>query len=117
MQLERWFLLFLIIEFGGVVIQQSFKMIIVELVAVFLLINESMVRMLSLFFTMKKLEAGQAVEIYKRFTKQTKKIEEMFELASRNEYLLNIRIPAFDIVTFLLIKSHPYLFRLLLKTT
>ncbi len=84
---------------SDVVLQQGFRLIIAEIIGLFHLGNEAAVRILGLYFEMEHCEANKALELYKRFTMQSRKMEEIFEVAKQNRHTLNIMIPVFKSVS------------------
>jgi hypothetical protein len=85
---------------SDVVLQQGFRLIIAEIIGLFHLGNEAAVRILGLYFEMEHNVANKALELYKKFTIQSRKMEEIFEVAKQNRHTLNIQIPVFKSVSF-----------------
>lgn len=73
---------------------QAFRLLLADLMAVFHLLNESVIRILELFFQMSKKDASQALGIYKLFTQQTIKVVEFFDIAKQLQTALGVEIPA-----------------------
>ncbi|KAJ3161985.1 hypothetical protein HDU86_005683 [Geranomyces michiganensis] len=82
-------------EIDNVVTLQAFRLLIGDMMALFHLLNESVIRILSEYFEMSKSDAGRALQIYKNFAAQTTKTVEFFEIARRLKHALGIDVPLF----------------------
>lgn len=63
--------------------------------ALFHLLNEGVIRTLSLYFEMERPFAARALEIYKNFARQTTKTVEMFAIARKLRATLGVEVPEF----------------------
>ncbi|KAJ3178783.1 hypothetical protein HDU87_003338 [Geranomyces variabilis] len=82
-------------EIDNVVTLQAFRLLIGDMMALFHLLNESVIRILGEYFEMSKSDAGRALQIYKNFATQTTKTVEFFEIARRLKHALGIDVPVF----------------------
>ncbi|KAJ3339046.1 hypothetical protein HDU91_001077, partial [Kappamyces sp. JEL0680] len=90
---------------SDVVLQQGFRFMLAEFFNLFLLGNESIVRILStaasmlssgLYFQMDRKNCTKSLQLYKTFVSQTKKMQEIFQNA-KNNLPMNVEIPKFNI--------------------
>lgn len=80
---------------GNVISIQAFRLLIGDLISMFHVLNEAVVRLLSTYFEMEKPLAKMALEIYKNFAEQTKRTTAFFDLANRMALELGLQIPQF----------------------
>ncbi|KAI8898966.1 ANTH domain-containing protein [Globomyces pollinis-pini] len=80
---------------SGIVVQQAYRFVLAELIALYHLVNEAIVKMLGNYFTMTKPNATKSLDIYKTFVKQTKKMESIFENGKKHKSVLMMDIPKF----------------------
>jgi hypothetical protein len=78
---------------SDLVLQQGYRFIVTEILALFHLANESMVVILGLYFKMDYNNASKALVIYKTFTTQARKIQQIFDVVSIHKYSLMIEVP------------------------
>ncbi|KAI9089582.1 ANTH domain-containing protein [Phlyctochytrium arcticum] len=82
-------------EIDNVVTLQAFRLLIGDMMALFHLLNEAVIRILSEYFEMAKLDASRALQVYKNFATQTTKTVEFFEIARRLKPALGVDVPVF----------------------
>jgi hypothetical protein len=80
---------------SDIVLQQGFRLMMAEMIGLFHLANEANVRILSLYFEMERSDAVHALEQYKKFTVQTKRMQEIFDSAKQNRHSMSLTIPVF----------------------
>ncbi len=74
---------------------QAFRLSIGDAMALFHLLNEGVMRILTVYFEMERPQASQALEIYKMFAKITEKVVELFDIARKIRGALGIEVPIF----------------------
>lgn len=74
---------------------QAFRLSIGDAMALFHLLNEGVMRILTVYFEMERPQASQALEIYKMFAKITEKVVELFDIARKLRGALGIEVPIF----------------------
>ncbi|KAJ3272348.1 hypothetical protein HDV01_005782 [Terramyces sp. JEL0728] len=77
------------------VIRQGYRFILAEMISLFHLYNEAIVRVLGLYFEMEKTDATKALECYKKFAIQSKKMNDIFSNAKSHRSYLMMDIPTF----------------------
>ncbi|TPX63056.1 hypothetical protein SpCBS45565_g06889 [Spizellomyces sp. 'palustris'] len=82
-------------EIDNVVTLQAFRLLIGDMMALFHLLNEAVIRILSEYFEMSKTDATRALQIYKNFATQTTKTVEFFDIARRLRHALGLEVPDF----------------------
>ncbi|KAI8846480.1 ANTH domain-containing protein, partial [Chytridium lagenaria] len=82
-------------EIDNVVTLQSFRLLVGDMMSLFHLMNEGVIRILGCYFDMEKSEAQRALQIYKNFAQQTTKTVEFFDIARKLRNSLGIDIPSF----------------------
>ena len=80
---------------GNVILVQALRLVIGDLISLFHVLNEGVVRLLATFFEMEKPLAKTALEIYKGFADQTKRTTAFFDAANRMALELGLQIPTF----------------------
>ncbi|KAI8810392.1 ANTH domain-containing protein [Cladochytrium replicatum] len=83
-------------EIDNVVTLQAFRLLLADLMSLFHLLNEGVIRILGSYFEMTKQEATESLAIYKRFASQTKKAVEFFDTAKSLRGQLGVEIPTFN---------------------
>ncbi|QSL67006.1 hypothetical protein MERGE_001393 [Pneumocystis wakefieldiae] len=71
----------------------AFRLLIRDLLSLFQVINEGVINVLEHYFEMSKYDAENALEIYKKFVKQTTNVSDYLSLACRMETLTCIEVP------------------------
>lgn len=71
----------------------AFRMSLKDLLAVYAAINEGVINVLEHYFEMSKVDATNALEVYKRFCTHTEKIVAFLSSARKIAHHLNINIP------------------------
>lgn len=71
----------------------AFRMSLKDLLAVYAAINEGVINVLEHYFEMSKVDATNALEVYKRFCTHTEKIVAFLASARKISHNLNINIP------------------------
>ncbi|KAJ3104020.1 hypothetical protein HDU97_009567 [Phlyctochytrium planicorne] len=82
-------------EIDNVVTLQAFRLLIGDMMALFHLMNEGVIRILGCYFDMEKSEAQKALQIYKSFAQQTTRTVEFFDIARKLKSSLGIDVPIF----------------------
>ncbi|KAJ3035865.1 hypothetical protein HDV00_003338 [Rhizophlyctis rosea] len=82
-------------EIDNAVTLQAFRLLIGDMMALFHLLNEGVIRILGEYFEMEKRDATQALQIYKNFAIQTGKTVEFFEIARKLRHDLGLDVPVF----------------------
>ncbi|KAJ3312470.1 hypothetical protein HDV04_003070 [Boothiomyces sp. JEL0838] len=77
------------------VVRQGYRFILAEMISLFHLYNEAIVRVLGLYFEMEKADATKALECYKKFATQSKKMNDIFANAKKHKNYLMMDIPTF----------------------
>lgn len=80
---------------NNVVTLQAYRLLIGDLMSLFHVLNEAVIRILSEYFDMNKKLAEKALQIYKNFAIQTGKTVEFFDTARRLKGSLELDIPVF----------------------
>ncbi|KAJ1562499.1 hypothetical protein HK096_008814 [Nowakowskiella sp. JEL0078] len=80
-------------EIDNVITLQAFRLLIADMLALFHLLNEGVIRILGGYFEMQKGDATLALHIYKQFAQQTTKTVNFFDLARRLQSVLGVQIP------------------------
>ncbi|KAG4306184.1 hypothetical protein PORY_000172 [Pneumocystis oryctolagi] len=71
----------------------AFRLLISDLLSLFQVINEGVINVLEHYFEMSRYDAEKALEIYKKFVKQTANVSDYLSLACRMEILTRIEVP------------------------
>ncbi|KAN0064562.1 hypothetical protein ACQY0O_002190 [Thecaphora frezii] len=72
----------------------AFRMSLKDLLAMYTVINEGVINILEHYFEMAKTDAERALELYKRFCRQTEKVVAYLNSAKKAAFSLNIAIPS-----------------------
>lgn len=70
-----------------------FRMLVLDLLAMFHVMNQAMINILGHFFEMSKPDAERALEIYKNFTKQTDFVVAYLSTARQYEHQTRVEVP------------------------
>ncbi|KAH8669470.1 ANTH domain-containing protein [Tricladium varicosporioides] len=70
-----------------------FRMLVLDLLAMFHVMNQAMINILGHFFEMSKPDAERAMEIYKNFTKQTDFVVQYLSTARQFEHQTRVEVP------------------------
>ncbi|RDL33569.1 GAT-like protein [Venustampulla echinocandica] len=70
-----------------------FRMLVLDLLAMFHVMNQAMINILGHFFEMSKSDAERAMEIYKNFTKQTDFVVQYLSTARQYEHQTRVEVP------------------------
>ncbi|KTW30497.1 uncharacterized protein T551_01780 [Pneumocystis jirovecii RU7] len=71
----------------------AFRLLISDLLSLFQVINEGVINVLEHYFEMSRYDAERALDIYKKFVKQTADVADYLSLACRMEVLTRIEVP------------------------
>ncbi|KAJ3046681.1 hypothetical protein HK097_000639, partial [Rhizophlyctis rosea] len=82
-------------EIDNAVTLQAFRLLIGDMMALFHLLNEGVIRILGEYFEMERSDATKALQIYKNFAIQTGKTVEFFEIARKLRHDLGLDVPVF----------------------
>ncbi|TVY56574.1 ENTH domain-containing protein [Lachnellula cervina] len=70
-----------------------FRMLVLDLLAMFHVMNQAMINILGHFFEMSKPDAERALEIYKSFAKQTDFVVQYLSVARQYEHQTRVEVP------------------------
>ncbi|KAI9743619.1 MAG: hypothetical protein M1818_002935 [Claussenomyces sp. TS43310] len=70
-----------------------FRMLVLDLLALFHVINQAMINILGHFFEMSKPDAERAMDIYRTFTKQTDQVVSYLSTARQYELQTRVEVP------------------------
>lgn len=70
-----------------------FRMLVLDLLAMFHVMNQAMINILGHFFEMSKTDAERAMEIYKNFTRQTDFVVGYLNTARQYEHQTRVEVP------------------------
>ncbi|ORY39568.1 ANTH-domain-containing protein [Rhizoclosmatium globosum] len=82
-------------EIDNVVTLQAFRLLVGDMMSLFHIMNEGVIRLLSGYFDLQKAEAKRGLAIYKTFATQTTKTVEFFEIARKLRDSLGVDVPKF----------------------
>ena len=71
----------------------AFRLITMDLLALFHIMNEGTINVLEHYFEMSKYDAERALKIYKTFSKQTDQVVEFLSMARHYEHATRLEIP------------------------
>ena len=71
----------------------ALRMLVKDLLILFQACNEGVINVLEHYFEMSRIDAQEALAIYKHFCKQTEKVVEYLGVAKKLQNLLNVPIP------------------------
>ena len=71
----------------------AFRLITMDLLALFNLMNEGTINVLEHYFEMSKYDAERALKIYKNFSKQTEQVVDFLSMARHYEHATRLEIP------------------------
>ncbi|KAI1001710.1 hypothetical protein K3495_g6491 [Podosphaera aphanis] len=70
-----------------------FRMLVLDLLAMFHAMNAGLINILGHFFEMSKTDAERSLEIYKKFTQQTEIVVQYLSTARQYEYQTRVEVP------------------------
>ncbi|OAJ39572.1 hypothetical protein BDEG_23405 [Batrachochytrium dendrobatidis JEL423] len=82
-------------DLDQVVTLQAFRLLTWDMMSLFHLLNEAVLRILGSYFEMERQNAAKALEIYKKFSVQTKKTLEFFETGRKVRRETGVDVPIF----------------------
>ncbi|TPX33474.1 hypothetical protein SmJEL517_g03635 [Synchytrium microbalum] len=82
-------------DIDNLVTLQAFRLLLLDMMILFRLLNEGVLRILSLFFEMTHSDAERALVIYKQFAQETSKAMSFFEIGRKLKQSLGIDVPEF----------------------
>ncbi|KAI9343115.1 ANTH domain-containing protein [Obelidium mucronatum] len=82
-------------EIDNVVTLQAFRLLVGDMMSLFHIMNEGVIRLLSGYFDLPREEAQKGLVIYKTFATQTTKTVEFFEIARKLRDSLGVEVPRF----------------------
>ncbi|KAJ3024538.1 UNVERIFIED_CONTAM: hypothetical protein HDU68_008021 [Siphonaria sp. JEL0065] len=82
-------------EIDNVVTLQAFRLLVGDMMSLFHIMNEGVIRLLSGYFDLPREEAQKGLGIYKTFATQTTKTVEFFEIARKLRDSLGVEVPKF----------------------
>ncbi|KAM0520942.1 hypothetical protein ACHAPS_006664 [Verticillium nonalfalfae] len=71
----------------------AFRLLVLDLLALFQSLNQAMINILGCFFELSKPDAERAMEIYRQFAKQTDFVVSYLRLARQYEHLTRVEVP------------------------
>ncbi|KAJ1330620.1 hypothetical protein BSLG_009072 [Batrachochytrium salamandrivorans] len=83
-------------DLDQIVSMQAFRLLLWDMMSLFHLLNEAVLRILSSYFDMERTDAAKALEIYKKFSDQTKKALNFFETGRAVRRETGVDIPVFN---------------------
>lgn len=75
-------------------VMSAFRMTLKDLLAIYTAINEGVINILEHYFEMAKSDAERALELYRRFCRQTENVVAFLNSAKRASHSLNLAIPS-----------------------
>lgn len=70
-----------------------FRLIVLDLLALFQVLNQAMINILGHFFEMSKVDADRAMAIYRVFTRQTDYVVQFLGVARQHEHHTRVEVP------------------------
>ncbi|CAG9936577.1 unnamed protein product [Clonostachys rosea f. rosea IK726] len=70
-----------------------FRLLVLDLLALFQVLNQGLINILGHFFEMSKTDAEKAMEIYRTFTKQTDFVVAFLSVARQHEHHTQVQVP------------------------
>lgn len=80
-------------EINNEITLSAFSLLVKDLLAVFKSLNEGVISVLDQYIEMSKIDAKDALQIYKKFVQQTEKVVEYLGAAKKMQNRLSIVIP------------------------
>ncbi|KAJ9133002.1 ANTH-domain-containing protein [Pleurostoma richardsiae] len=71
----------------------AFRLLVLDLLALFQVLNQAMINILGHFFEMSKVDAERAMDIYRDFTKQTDFVVQYLSVARQYEHHTRVEVP------------------------
>ncbi len=75
-------------------VMSAFRMTLKDLLAIYTAINEGVINILEHYFEMAKSDAERALELYRRFCRQTENVVAFLNSAKKASHSLNLAIPS-----------------------
>ncbi|KAK2038895.1 ANTH domain-containing protein [Colletotrichum somersetense] len=70
-----------------------FRLLVLDLLALFQALNQGMINILGTFFEMSKVDAERAMSVYRNFTKQTDFVVQYLSVARQYEHQTRVEVP------------------------
>ncbi|TLS23427.1 uncharacterized protein PpBr36_05724 [Pyricularia pennisetigena] len=70
-----------------------FRLLVLDLLALFQVLNQAMINILGHFFEMSKVDADRAMGIYRAFTRQTDYVVQFLSVARQHEHHTRVEVP------------------------
>ncbi|KAG7415494.1 ANTH domain-containing protein [Fusarium sp. MPI-SDFR-AT-0072] len=70
-----------------------FRLLVLDLLALFQVLNQGLISILGHFFEMSKVDAERAMAIYRKFTKQTDYVVQYLSVARQHEHHTRVEVP------------------------
>ncbi|KUI70614.1 hypothetical protein VM1G_05775 [Cytospora mali] len=70
-----------------------FRLLVLDLLALFQVVNQALINILGHFFEMSKVDAERAMDIYRTFTKQTDMVVQYLGVARQYEHHTRVEVP------------------------
>ncbi|KAK8034242.1 hypothetical protein PG993_009237 [Apiospora rasikravindrae] len=71
----------------------AFRLLVLDLLSLFQVLNQAMINLLGHFFEMSKPDAERAMEIYRTFTRQTDYVVQFLSVARQYEHHTRVEVP------------------------
>ncbi|ROT39917.1 ANTH-domain-containing protein [Sodiomyces alkalinus F11] len=75
------------------IVQTAFRLLVLDLLALFQAMNQAMINILGHFFELSKPDAERALDIYRQFAKQTDFVVSYLRVARHFEHLTRVEVP------------------------
>ncbi|CAK7206017.1 hypothetical protein SEUCBS139899_008800 [Sporothrix eucalyptigena] len=70
-----------------------FRLLVLDLLALFQVLNQAMINILGHFFEMSKVDADRAMQVYRTFTRQTDYVVQFLSVARQYEHQTRVEVP------------------------
>ncbi|KAL1903170.1 hypothetical protein Sste5346_000455 [Sporothrix stenoceras] len=70
-----------------------FRLLVLDLLALFQVLNQAMINILGHFFEMSKVDADRAMQVYRTFTRQTDHVVQFMSIARQYEHQTRVEVP------------------------
>ncbi|KAL2756972.1 hypothetical protein ACRALDRAFT_1012113, partial [Sodiomyces alcalophilus JCM 7366] len=80
-------------DYSFEIVQTAFRLLVLDLLALFQAMNQAMINILGHFFELSKPDAERALDIYRQFARQTDFVVSYLRVARRFEHLTRVEVP------------------------
>lgn len=95
-------------EINNEITLYAFSLLVKDLLAMFRSLNEGVISILDQYIEMSKIDAKEALQIYKKFVKQTEKVVDYLGAAKKIQDRLGIVIPNLKHVNIFVLLENRY---------